>query len=105
MAKSPFSFFLQMANHSQQQNETLSFSLFSASEYIALVTVYGIEAVAIVMLNALTIIVCLKDCSLRKRSMYLVINQAVSDMFVGASLIYVYLLRGHMCELLDDQSF
>ena len=88
-----------MANHSQQQNEASSFSLFSASECIALVTVYGIEAVAIVMLNALTIIVCLKERSLRKRSMYLVINQAVADMFVGASLIYVYLLRGHTCEL------
>ena len=88
-----------MANHSQQQNETLSLSLFSASECIALVTVYGIEAVAIVMLNALTIIVCLKERSLRKRSMYLVINQAVADMFVGASLIYVYLLQGHTCEL------
>ena len=88
-----------MANHSQQQNETLSFSLFSAPECVALVTVYGIEAVAIVMLNALTIIVCLKERSLCKRSMYLVINQAVADMFVGASLIYVYLLRGHMCEL------
>ena len=88
-----------MANHSQQQNETLFFSLFSASECIALVTVYGIEAAAIVMLNALTIIVYLKERSLRKRSMYLVINQAVADMFVGASLIYVYLLRGRMCEL------
>ena len=89
-----------MANHSQQQNETLSFSLFSASECIALVTVYGIEAVAIVMLNALTIIVCLKGRSLRKRSMYLVINQAVADMFVGASLIYDYLLHaGDICEI------
>ena len=88
-----------MANHSQQQNETLSFSLFSASECIAGVTVYGIEAVAIVMLNALTIIVYCKECSLRKRSMYLVINQAVADMFVGASLIFDFLLVGHMCEL------
>ena len=88
-----------MANHSQQQINTSSSTPFSASGCIALVTVYGIEAVAIVMLNALTIIVYLKERSLRKRSMYLVINQAVADMFVGASLIYVYLLRGHMCEL------
>ena len=51
------------------------------------------------MLNALTIIVYLRERSLRKRSMYLVINQAVADMFVGASLIYFYLLWGHMCEL------
>ena len=88
-----------MANHSQQQNETLYFSLFSASECIAWVTVYGIEAVAIVMLNILTIIVCLKERSLRKRSMYLVINQAVADMFVGVTLIYFYLFVGHWCEL------
>ena len=88
-----------MANHSQQQNETLSFSLFSASECIALVTVYGIEAVAIVMLNALTIIAFLKESSLRKRNMYLVINQAVADMFVGAHLINNCLFVGHICEL------
>ena len=88
-----------MANNSQQQIETLSFSLFPASECIALVTVYGIEAVAIVMLNALTIIVWLKERCLRKCSMYLVINKAVADMFVGASLIYDYLLGGHICEL------
>ncbi|XP_044166945.1 lysophosphatidic acid receptor 3-like [Acropora millepora] len=88
-----------MANHSQQQNETLSFSHFSASKCIALLTVYGIEAVAIVMLNALTIIVCLKERSLRKRSLYLVINQAVADTFVGARLIYICLFVGHMCEL------
>ena len=88
-----------MANHSQQQNETSSFTPFSASTCIGLLTIYGIEAAAIVMLNALTIIVYLKERSLRKRSMYLVINQAVADMFVGASLIIDFLLVGHMCEL------
>ena len=88
-----------MANHSQPQNETLSFSHSSASKCIASVTVYGIEAVTIVMLNALTIIVYLKERSLRKRSMYLVINQAVADMLVGATLIYICLFMGHMCEL------
>ena len=88
-----------MANHSQQQNETLSFSHSSASKCIASVTVYGIEAVAIVMLNALTIIVYVKERSLRKRSLYLVINQAVADMFVGAHLINNCLFLGHLCEL------
>ena len=88
-----------MANHSQQQNEILPFSLFSASECIAWLSVFGIEAVAIVMLNARKIIVYVKERSLRKRSLYLVINQAVADMFVGASLIFFYLLGGHMCEL------
>ena len=86
-----------MANHSQQQIETSSFTPFSASGCIALLTVYGIEVVAIVMLNALTIIVYFTERSLRKRSLFVVINQAVADMFVGASLIINYLLWGHMC--------
>ena len=75
-----------MANHSQQQNETSSNSTRAcSSECIAWLTAFGIEAVAIVMLNALTIIVYLKERSLRKRSMYLVINQAFADMFSGVS--------------------
>ena len=89
-----------MANHSQQQIETSSNSTRTcSSECIAQLTVFGIEAVAIVTLNALTITVYLKKRSLRKRSMYLVINQAVADMFVGACLIFDSLLVGHMCEL------
>ena len=76
-----------MANYSQQQNTTLSFALSPLSESIAWLTVFGIEAVAIVTLNALAIIMYLKECSLRKRSTYLVINQAVADMFVGGSVI------------------
>ena len=54
------------------------------------------EAVAIVTLNALTIILCLKERSLRKRSMYLVINLAVADMFAGASvIIHCWVLAGN----------
>ncbi|XP_044166973.1 proteinase-activated receptor 1-like [Acropora millepora] len=76
-----------MANHSQQQIETSSNSTRTcSSECIAWLTAFGIEAVAIVMLNALTIIVYLKERSLRKRSMYLVINQAFADMFTGVSI-------------------
>ena len=97
---SPFSLFSQMANHSQEQHEASSVTPFSASRCIAVLTVYGIEVVAIVTLNALTIIVYLKERSLRKRSMYLVINQAVADMFYGASLIYDCLLyAGDICEI------
>ncbi|XP_067051407.1 alpha-1A adrenergic receptor-like [Acropora muricata] len=88
-----------MANHSQQQNETSSLWFFSASECIALVTVYGIEAVAIVMLNALTIIVYVKERSLRKRSIYLVINQAVADMFVPANMFLSLWFLGIFCNL------
>ncbi|XP_029209219.1 substance-K receptor-like [Acropora muricata] len=76
-----------MTNHSQQQNTTSSFARFSAPERIAWLTVFGMEAVITVTLSALTIIVYLKERSLRKRTMYLVINQAVADMFVGACVI------------------
>ena len=89
-----------MANHSEEQHEASSFMPLSASGCIAFLIVYGIEVVAIVTLNALTIIVYLKERSLRKRSMYLVINQAVADMFVGVSLIYEYLqYAGGICEI------
>ena len=98
-AKSPFSFFSQMANHSQQQNATSIVLLFSASECIAWLSVFGMEAVAIVALNAVTIIVYLKERSLRKRSMYLAINQAVVDMLLGASLFIDYWILGIRCDL------
>ena len=83
-----FSFSSQMANHFQQQNTTLSLALFTPSECIAWLTVFGIEAVAIVTLNALVIIIYLREGSLCKRSMYLVINQAVADMFVAGPVIF-----------------
>ena len=98
MAKSPFSFFSQMANHSQQQNATSFFPLFSPSECIAWLSMFGMDAVAIVTLNALIIIVYLKERSLRKRSMYLVINQAVADMFVGAIVLFFFWTLGGHCD-------
>ena len=91
MTKSSFSSF------SQLQHTTPSFVMFPASECIAWLTVFGIETAAIVTLNALTIIVYLKERSLRKRSMYLVINQAVADMLVGASVIFQCWLLGRNC--------
>ncbi|XP_044175597.1 trace amine-associated receptor 7c-like [Acropora millepora] len=87
-----------MANHSQQQNITSSFPFLSSSECIAWLTVFGIETAAIVALNVLTIIVYLKERRLRKRSIYLVINQAVADMFFGASLIFVCWRLGRNCD-------
>ena len=88
-----------MPNHSQQQNATSFFPLFSLSECIVWLSVFGMEAVAIVTLNALTIIVYLKECSLRKRGMYLVINQAVADIFVGAIVFMFFWTLGTYCEL------
>ena len=46
----------------------------------------GMEAVSMTH-NTITNIVYIKELSLCKRTMYLVINHAVTDMFVGASMI------------------
>ena len=94
----PFSFSSQMTNHSQQQNTTLSLALLSPSECIAWLTVFGIEAVAVVTLNALGIIIYLRQRSLRKCSMYLVINQAVADIFVGGFVISLCWTLGNHCD-------
>ena len=90
-----------MANDSHHQNRTVipNFEPFSSSECIAWLTVLNIEAVAIVTMNALTIIINLKERILRKRSMYLVISLAVADMFVACNLIFESLRLSSNCNL------
>ena len=88
-----------MTNDSDLQNRTFDF--LSPSEYIAWLTVFGIEAFAIVTLNALTIIVWLKERRLRKRSLYLTISLAVADMLNALSLIllaisWIFILRNDL---------
>ena len=87
-----------MGNCSQQKNMTASVKLISSSECIAWLTVYGIEAVAIIMLNALTAIIYLKERSLRKPSMYLVINLAICDVLIGGLLILHVWFLGSDCN-------
>ena len=89
-----------MANdsHNQSRTDTPNLELFSSSECIAWLTVLNIEAVAIVTMNALTIIIYLKEQILRKRSMYLVISLAVADMFVTYNLIVESLVLGNDCN-------
>ncbi|XP_068700760.1 substance-K receptor-like [Montipora foliosa] len=86
-----------MAN---DQNGTVTPTLepFSSPECIAWLTVLNIEAVAIVTINALTIIIYLKERGLRKRSMYLVISLAVADMFATYNLIVHILSLGNGCN-------
>jgi len=60
----------------------------SLSGCIGWLALFGTESVAIVTMNAFTIIVYLKEPRLRKRSMYLVINLAVADMFVGGYVLF-----------------
>ena len=87
-----------MANNSQQQNTTLSLTLLAPSECIAWLSVFGIEVAAMVALNALEIIIFIKEPSLRKRDMYLVINQVVADVSVGGFVIIRCWLLGSRCD-------
>ena len=89
-----------MSNDSLHQNRTVTpnFEPFFSFKCIAWLTVLNIEAVAIVTMNALTIIIYLKKRIVRKRSMYLVISLAVADMFVAYSLIVESLLLGNDCN-------
>ena len=57
--------------------------LFSSADCIAWLAVYTTESVAVVTLNLVTIVVFMKSRSLRKRSLYLVINLSVADMLCG----------------------
>ena len=58
------------------------------------------EAVAIVTLNVCTIIVFMRNRNLRKRSMYLVIHLAVTDMLAGAVAVYVlFYWCGEICNV------
>ena len=89
-----------MTNDSDLENRSSNFESFSASESISLLTVLGIEAVAIVTLNTLTIIVFLKERSLRcKGSMYLTISLAVADMFVACTLTLWVFALGNDCKI------
>ena len=96
-----------MAKASNQQNGTeteTSFQGLSPSECIAWLTVFIAESVAIVILNFLTVVVFIRNRSLRKRSMYLVINLAVADMLVGGySEITHFVSLGEACSFWNTQ--
>ena len=87
-----------MANQPEPEITISSFPMLSASECFAWLTVFGMEAVAIVALNTLTIIVYLKERSLHRRSIYLVIHLAIVDMFVGISVIIESWILGNTCD-------
>ena len=73
--------------------------MFSTTEYIAWQTLFDMEAFFIVTLNALTIIIYLKERSLRKRSMYLMIKQAVADVFFRPNVFIACCFLGSICDL------
>ena len=77
--------------------------VFSSSECIIWFTVFAAEFVAIVTVNLLTIILFIKNRSLRTRSMYLVISLTVADMLVGVlsagCIQFVFLLQCGLIKL------
>ena len=71
----------------------------SSPECIAWLAGFMTESVAIVTFNVLTVIVFIKNRSLRKRSMCLVINLAVADMLVGGCTGVINLVfNGALCN-------
>ena len=63
------------------------------------------ESVVIVAFNPCTIIVYIRNPNLRKRSSYLVINLAVSDMLAGGTAVYnVFCGSGVFCNLWKRRS-
>ena len=73
----------------------------SSSECIIWFTVFNAEFVAIVTVNLLSILLFIKNRSLRTRSMYLVISLTVTDMLVGVlSAGYVQFRFLRRCRLI-----
>ena len=82
--------------------------LFSSTDCIVWLAVYFTESVAIVTLNLVTIIVFMKSRSLRKRSLYLVINLAVADMLCGGfsqAVTDFSLLGGYYCNFWKENFY
>ena len=71
----------------------------SSSECIARLAVFLTVSAAIVTVNLLTIVLFIKNGSLRTRAMYLVINLTVADMFVGG--FSHFLLFQHLSDTCD----
>ena len=75
----------------------------SSSECITWFAVFVTVAAAIVTVNLISIILFIKNRSLRTRAMYLVINLTVADMFVGGfSHFHLFgLLSCPICDIME----
>ena len=72
----------------------------SSPKCITWMTVGLAESVAIVTLNLCTVLVFTRNRNLRKRSTYLIINLAVTDMLVGgAALYHLFYWVGVQCNV------
>ena len=78
--------------------------LLSSSECITWFAVLLIVCVAIVTVNLLSIILFIKNRSLRTRAMYLVIGLTVADMFVGGfSHFHQFRFFAYECEIVKKK--
>ena len=74
--------------------------MLSLTECIPWMTVGLAESVAIATLNLCTIITFKRNRNLRKRSMYLIINLVVTDMFVAGNVVFdLFYGPGVLCNL------
>ena len=77
--------------------------MFSLAECVPWLAVLLILSLAIIIPNLITIIIFLKNRSLRKRSTYLMINLAVADMLVGVFSTDEFRYVGvNLCNLWED---
>ena len=77
--------------------------MFSLAECVPWLAVFLILSLAIITLNLITIIIFIKNRSLRKRSTYLMINLAVADMLAGIIFTDHFTIFGtNLCNLWED---
>ena len=74
-------------------------NMLSTRECITWSAIYVIGHIAIVTFNAITIVAFMKNCQLRKRSTYLLLNLAVVDMAVGFTGFWSVYEHGLYCKL------
>ena len=78
--------------------------LFSSSECITWFSVFFTVCVAIVTVNLISIILFIKNRSLRTRAMYLVINLTIADMFVrGFSHFSLFVTLLYLRDIVQSQ--
>ena len=78
--------------------------IFSLSECIIWATLFAAEFVAIVTVNLLSIILFIKNRSLRTRRMYLVISLTIADILVGGvsgSVLLFKVLAEKSCDFVE----
>ena len=74
----------------------------SSSECITWFAVFVTVAAAIVTVNLITIVLFIKNRSLRTRAMYLVISLTVADMFVGGlSHFFLFVTLLDLCDIVQ----